>query len=53
MEENAATMSADFTLTEENMAALTDMDQVRNATRRHLILFGLFSKHLFNSALEV
>ena len=29
MEENAATMSAAFTLTEEDMTALTDMDQVR------------------------
>ena len=28
MEENAAVMSPDFTLTEEDMTALTNMDQV-------------------------
>ena len=33
MEENAAVMSSDFTLTEEDMTALTNLDQVSNSVR--------------------
>ena len=33
MKENAAAMSPDFTLTEEDMTALTNMDQVSNSVQ--------------------